>query len=148
MPISARISATDATLHHADAVFHDRSGLQPALPWCERRTTSPRSSRASRGETGAEFRLRLRQHLCQQLAGMYHIYEPELFAVGQKRALWRGLYGREREAGLADFVERLPTLVSALANFVRRMRFHPAPLTCANPAKNVDGPISFTSVRP
>jgi hypothetical protein len=66
---------------------------------------------------------------------MYHIYEPELFAVGQKRALWRGLYGREREAGLADFVERLPTLVSALANFVRRMRFHPAPLTCANPAQ-------------
>jgi hypothetical protein len=119
MPISARISATDATLHRADAVFHDRSGLQPALPWCERRTTSPLSSRASRGETGAEFRLRLHQHLCQQLAGMYHIYEPELFAVGQKRALWRGLYGNDREAGLAAFVECLPSLAPALANFVR-----------------------------
>ena len=82
------------------------------------------------GETGAEFRLRLRQHLCQQLAGMYHIYDPELFAIGQKRALWRGMYGRDREAGLAAFAERLPTLAPALADFVRLMRFHLAPFTC------------------
>jgi hypothetical protein len=39
------------------------------------------------GETGAEFRQRLRQHLCEQLAGMYHIYDPQRFAVGQKHAL-------------------------------------------------------------
>jgi hypothetical protein len=36
------------------------------------------------GETGVEFRQRLHQHLSQQLAGMYSIYEPRLFAVGQK----------------------------------------------------------------
>ena len=82
------------------------------------------------GETGAEFRQRLSQHLCQQLAGMYHIYDPGLFAVGQKRALWRGLYGNDREPGLAAFVECLPSLAPALANFVRLIRFHLAPLTC------------------
>jgi hypothetical protein len=82
------------------------------------------------GETGVEFRLRLRQHLCQQLAGMYSIFDPELFAVGQKRALWRGMYGRDRESGLAAFVECLPTLAPALADFVRLIRFHLAPLTC------------------
>jgi hypothetical protein len=61
---------------------------------------------------------------------MYHIYESGLFAVGQKPALWRGIYGRDRESGLATFVERLPTLAPALADFVRLMRFHLAPLTC------------------
>jgi hypothetical protein len=61
---------------------------------------------------------------------MYHIDEPELFAVGQKRALWRGLYGNDREAGLAAFVECLPSLTPALANFVRLIRFQLAPLTC------------------
>jgi hypothetical protein len=82
------------------------------------------------GETGVAFRQRLHQHLSQQLAGMYHIYEPGLFAVGQKHALWRGMYGRDRESGLAAFVEYLPTLAPALVDFVRLMRFHLAPLTC------------------
>jgi hypothetical protein len=82
------------------------------------------------GETGVEFRQRMHQHLSQQLAGMYHIYDPGLFAVGQKHALWRGMYGNDREAGLADFVERLPTFALALADFVRLMRFYLAPLTC------------------
>jgi hypothetical protein len=82
------------------------------------------------GETGVAFRQRLYQHLSQQLSGMYHIYEPGLFAVGQKHALWRGMYGRGRESGLAMFVERLPTLAPALADFVRLLRFHLAPLAC------------------
>jgi hypothetical protein len=60
----------------------------------------------------------------------YHIYELGLFAVGQKHALWRGMYGRDRESGLAAFVEYLPTLAPALVDFVRLMRFHLAPLTC------------------
>jgi hypothetical protein len=82
------------------------------------------------GETGTEFRRRMRQHWCDQMAGLYPIYEPELFAVGQKRALWRGLYGNDREAGLAAFAQRLPTLAAALTRFVGLMQFHLAPLTC------------------
>jgi hypothetical protein len=82
------------------------------------------------GETGTEFRQRLRQHLCQQLAGMYHMYDPERFAVGQTYALWRGMYGNDREAGLAAFVARLPMLAPALANLVRLTGFHLAPLIC------------------
>jgi hypothetical protein len=82
------------------------------------------------GEPGTEFRQPLRQHWCEQMAGMYHIYGPERFALGHKHMLWRGLYGNDREAGLAAFVERLPALPPALADFVRLMRFHLAPLTC------------------
>jgi hypothetical protein len=61
---------------------------------------------------------------------MYHIYDPERFALGQKHVLWLGLYGNDREPSLAAFVERLPTLAPALADFVRLIRFHLAPLTC------------------
>jgi hypothetical protein len=40
------------------------------------------------------------------------------------------MYGNDREAGLAAFVERVPTLAPALADFVQLIRFHLAPLTC------------------
>jgi hypothetical protein len=80
------------------------------------------------GETGGEFRQRLRQHWCEQLAGMYHICGPERFAVGHKHVLWRGMYGNAREADLGAFVGRLPTLAPALADFVRLIRFHARPL--------------------
>jgi hypothetical protein len=82
------------------------------------------------GQTGAGFRPRLRRQGCAQLAGMYYIDDLEPFAAGPKHVFWRGMYGRDRESGLAAFVERLPTLASALADFVRLMRFYLAPLTC------------------
>jgi hypothetical protein len=37
--------------------------------------------------TESEFRQRMHQHLRMQMAGMYHIYDPERFACGQERAL-------------------------------------------------------------
>jgi len=45
------------------------------------------------GEASTEFRRRMRQHLCEQLARMYHIYDPERCALGQKHVLWRGCTG-------------------------------------------------------
>jgi hypothetical protein len=40
------------------------------------------------------------------------------------------MHGNDRESGLAAFVERLPTLAPALADFVRLMQFYLPPLTC------------------
>jgi hypothetical protein len=60
----------------------------------------------------------MHQHLRMQMAEMYYIYDPKRFACGQERALWQGMYANDREAGLAAFVERLPTLAPALADFV------------------------------
>ena len=45
-------------------------------------------------------------------------------------ALWRGMCGSDRDAGLAASVERLSTLAPAVADVVRLLRFHLAPLTC------------------
>jgi hypothetical protein len=39
------------------------------------------------GETGSAFRQRVRQHWCAQMAGMYHIYDLEQFALGHKHVL-------------------------------------------------------------
>ena len=61
---------------------------------------------------------------------MYSIDNPERLAVGQTRILWRGMYGRHRESGLAMFVECLPTRAPAVADVLRRMPFHLAPVTC------------------
>lgn len=40
------------------------------------------------------------------------------------------MYGNGREAGLDVFVERLSAFAPALADFVRLIPFHLAPLTC------------------
>ncbi len=82
------------------------------------------------GQTGRSFCLRMTKHLSQQLSGMYHIYEPNAFASGVKRVLWKGMYESTREKGLGEFVNRLPTLVTSLVGFVRLMCFRVAPLDC------------------
>jgi hypothetical protein len=66
----------------------------------------------------------------QAHGGDVPIHDPKWFARRHKHVLWRGIYENNREAGLADFVERLPTLAPALADVVRLIRFHLAPLTC------------------
>lgn len=81
------------------------------------------------GETGRSFAARMQEHLVQQLAGMYHIYEPEPFRNGVKQALWTGGYGRTKEpSGIVGFVQSLPTMAPGLAGYVRLMRFRLAAL--------------------
>jgi hypothetical protein len=83
------------------------------------------------GETGVPFARRMHQHLEQQLAGMYHIHDPDAFARGVRKPLWHGMYGKSREpGGLAEFLRRLPDLAPALQRFVALMRFHLAPVEC------------------
>ncbi len=82
------------------------------------------------GETKRSFAKRMKEHLEKQLSGMYHIYEPTLFASGVKRVLWNGMYRPDPEKGLGEFVNRLPTLVDSLVSFVHLMRFRVASLDC------------------
>ncbi len=82
------------------------------------------------GETGRDFTTRLTEHLKDQLAGMYRIYDPHLFLQGVKKPLWNGMFGRLRERGLSDFVAKLSELSPALIRYVQIIRFHLAPLEC------------------
>ena len=87
------------------------------------------------GETGRDFATRLTEHLRDQLAGIYRIYDPEHFARGHKKLLWGGMLGKLREPSLSDFIAKLPTVAPALAAFARMMRFQLAPLDCDAPLR-------------
>lgn len=80
------------------------------------------------GETGRSFAARLREHLRDQLAGLYHIHAPTQFARGEKSMLWPGIYDKHTPGRLEDYVDRLPDLVAPLCSFIRMMRFHLAPI--------------------
>jgi hypothetical protein len=84
------------------------------------------------GETARGFAPRMDEHLSMQLSGRYRIYEPKAFLRGEKKLLWRGVYGKGAEANVAGFVDKLPTLAPTLVEFVRSIRFHVAPTTCTD----------------
>ena len=44
------------------------------------------------GETGRAFRVRMLEHYKEHASGMYHLYDPERFAKGEKIFLWPGRY--------------------------------------------------------
>jgi hypothetical protein len=82
------------------------------------------------GETGVNFRTRMRQHYKEQLSGMYHIYDPEQFCLGEKRELWQGVYGKGGERDFYKFLDILPSLVPSLIRFVSIIHFYVAPMNC------------------
>ena len=87
------------------------------------------------GETGRSFASRMEEHLVEQLAGKYRFYEPAAFLRGQKRLVWRGVYGRRAEPGVAAFAEQLPAFAPLLAQFIGNMRFLLAPTDCDDRAR-------------
>jgi hypothetical protein len=82
------------------------------------------------GQTGRSFTLRMQEHLSEQLSGRYRLYEPSAFMHGEKKLLWRGVYGPGSEPNVAGFVQQLPALAPALVQVVSLMRFHVAPANC------------------
>jgi hypothetical protein len=83
------------------------------------------------GETGVDFRTRMREHYKEQLSGMYHIYDPDQFSLGEKRELWRGVYGKGGERDFSKFLEILPEIAPILVRFVSSILFYVAPLNFA-----------------
>jgi len=83
------------------------------------------------GETGRNFRVRILEHLRDQLAGVYAIYDPAALRLGTRRAIWKGVIGRDREpGGLSEYAHRLLELAPSVAALVQLYRFHLAPTTC------------------
>jgi hypothetical protein len=80
------------------------------------------------GETGRNFRTRMRDHYKEQLSGMYHIYDPEQFSLGKKKEIWPGVYGKGGEKDLTKFLDILPTIAPDLIKFVSIIQFYVAPI--------------------
>ena len=84
------------------------------------------------GETARSFARRMDEHLAEQLSGRYRLYDPNAFLRGDKKLLWRGVYGPLAQPNLGGFVAQLPSLAPALVQFVQIMRFHVAPTSCSD----------------
>jgi hypothetical protein len=84
------------------------------------------------GDTSLTLAGRIQEHLCEQLSGRYRFHEPARFFKGEKQLLWRGVYGKGAKPNVSEFVDQLPTLAAALAQFVRGMRFLVATTDCSH----------------
>jgi hypothetical protein len=79
------------------------------------------------GQTRRSFAKRFREHEMLQSTGSYHVYDPDYYVLGQKRLLWGGEYGDDREPE-ADFDSRFERLKPVASRFMRVLRFHLAPI--------------------
>ena len=80
------------------------------------------------GETARSFKVRMREHLIEQLGGRYRILEPNLFNSGQKMCLWHGGFGDNTSNWPDLFLDKFPDLAGPLTEFVSSIRFMVAPL--------------------
>src|SRR5258708_4528222 len=55
------------------------------------------------GETGKSFNERLTAHAQAYLSGLYRIYEPDKFALGEKQLLWKGTWQKETKHLVPEF---------------------------------------------
>lgn len=76
----------------------------------------------------SDFRKRFKEHQGEQSIGWYHVYDPDTFVRDQKKLLWDGVYGHDREID-ADFVSDCEKLRPNVTRFMAILRFHLAPVS-------------------
>lgn len=95
------------------------------------------------GETGRSFATRLREHYLEHAAGMYHLYEPDAFARGEKSMVWPGLWDREDRKTVQECIEAYPQLAPTIAKMTSVLRFFLAPMDCdQRTRKRVEGALA------
>lgn len=82
------------------------------------------------GETGRAFRVRMLEHYKEHASGMYHLYDPERFAKGEKISLWPGRYDVGERKTALECIVAYPHLCRAITELTGIYRFLLAPLEC------------------
>ena len=80
------------------------------------------------GQTRRSFARRFEEHQVLQSTGSYHVYDPDRYVHGQKKLLWGGVYGYDKEPS-ADFESRFEELKPVATRFMEILRFHIAPVS-------------------
>jgi len=80
------------------------------------------------GETTLNFSTRMSQHLEKQLSGRYHFYDAEALARGNKKIGWKGMYGRNSNKMIKDYLEKISELMPKNIEFIRNIYFFVAPV--------------------
>lgn len=80
------------------------------------------------GETRRTFYERTREHLLNQLSGLYEIQDPMQLNVGVKNIVWFGLYGKGRHDKIFEYISRYDELSSANIKYISLIKIFVAPL--------------------
>ena len=76
------------------------------------------------GETGRSFRERLTEHATDYLGGLYRIYDPKIFANGERELIWGGLFLKGRRHLMGDFLAKHDRISPIIRDFLDAMALH------------------------
>lgn len=79
------------------------------------------------GETGRSLEIRMLEHYKEHAACMYHLYEPEQFARGEKVPLWPGRFDTSDRKSVLQCIQQYQRLSTAVAELTSLYRFLFAP---------------------
>jgi len=79
-------------------------------------------------ETRYSFKQRTKEHLIQVLGGYYRSLDTDYYESGQVKVLWNGLWRKETQDKLNDFVERYVELAPKILSYVESINMFVAPL--------------------
>ncbi len=81
------------------------------------------------GETGKSFSRRSKEHARKLLKGRYEVLDPTDFALGVRRPIWPGAFGKERRP-VDECEVAAQTYADDIQAFMRSLRFFIAPIDC------------------
>jgi hypothetical protein len=80
------------------------------------------------GETGRSFFDRFTEHAQCYLHGLYRIYDPQLFAQGEKNLIWEGMWKAGTRDRIGDFLNQYQELSPRIYELLGLFRIFVAPL--------------------
>lgn len=95
------------------------------------------------GMTTRTFYSRTKEHLFNQLSGIYSIKEPELLKRGLIKNLWDGLYGKKNKNKLTDYIRKYKELAEINFDYIKMHQIMVAPLNYDNQViSRIEGAIA------
>lgn len=82
------------------------------------------------GVTGVTFYYRLKQHIQGYLSGEYRIFNPELFKQGKKELIYGGLWKKDRQDKMSEYLKKYEELYPKIIEFLKTMNLYLCPLDC------------------
>ena len=80
------------------------------------------------GETKRSFYVRTKEHLLNQLAGTYAIYDPILFAQGIDKIIWGGIWQKDKSKKLRELIKNYADLAPINLAYIKMIEIFVAPI--------------------
>jgi len=73
------------------------------------------------GETGTSFGQRMKEHIIQTIGGDYRISDPKRLCQCEDVIIWNGLWRKGTRERIGEYIELLPSLLSAIQDSLHTM---------------------------